>query len=78
MNGVLIEHITNVGKDKWTGVLIENLTNIVKDKWTGVLIEHLTNIGKGKWTGYQSNILQILWRINEPGINRTSYQYWKW
>ena len=31
MNGVLIEHITNVGKVKLTGVLIENLTNIVKD-----------------------------------------------
>ena len=31
MNGVLIEHLTNIVKDK-NGVLIEHLTNIVKDK----------------------------------------------
>ena len=35
MNGVLIEHLTNIVKDKWTGVLIEHLTNIVKDKLMG-------------------------------------------
>ena len=43
----------------------------------GVLIEHLTNIVKDKGTGYYSNILQMLERINERGINRTSYKYCK-
>ena len=33
MNGVLIEHLTNIVKDKLQNwVLIEHLTNIVKDK----------------------------------------------
>ena len=40
----------------------------------GVLIEHLTNIGKDILMGYY-NILQILYRINERGINRTSYEH---
>ena len=32
MNGVLIEHLSNILKDKLMGVLIEHLANIVNDK----------------------------------------------
>ena len=32
MNGLLIEHLTNIVKDKLTGVSIEYLTNIGNDK----------------------------------------------